>query len=149
VSAVELRDAVEADVEGIFDAVWQLAVFEHLTDGFTATIEDFRRELFGSGSPFDVVIAELDGDLAGIAISFPTFATFTGRRGIWLEDLFVLPHARQHGVASALLDELTRRSPGVVQFDVLDWNERAIRLYEAKGAIATSGWTKYTLHADG
>ena len=101
-SQVSLRDATEADVEAIFDLVRQLAEFEEMTDSFVVTIDDFSSELFGPSSPASVIVAELDGAIVGIALYFWTFSTFLGRRGVWLEDLFVAPSARRRGVASAL-----------------------------------------------
>ncbi len=147
-SQVSLRDATEADVEAIFDLVRQLAEFEEMTDSFVVTIDDFSSELFGPSSPASVIVAELDGAIVGIALYFWTFSTFLGRRGVWLEDLFVAPSARRRGVASTLLAELRRRSPGRVEWEVLDWNEGAIALYDGLGGVPATGWTKYRISPD-
>ena len=66
-----------------------------------------------------------------------------GRSGIWLEDLFVDPAFRRRGVASALVRELKARTPGRLEWEVLDWNEDAMALYDGLGAAKFTGWTKY------
>ena len=86
--------------------------------------------------------------IVGMALYFWTFSTFLGRRGVWLEDLFVVPSARRCGVASALLAEVRRRSPGRVEWEVLDWNEGAIALYDGVGGVPSTGWTKYRISPD-
>ena len=80
----------------------------------------------------------------GIAVWFPTYSTFLGRTGIWLEDLFVLPDHRGTGIGLALLQHLFERAgDGRVEWAVLDWNEPSIAFYERQGARPVSGWTRY------
>jgi GNAT superfamily N-acetyltransferase len=90
-------------------------------------------------------VAEVEGEVAGLALYFETFSTFLGRRGIWLEDLIVVDAHRRRGAATALLAELRRRSPGRVEWEVLDWNADAIALYEHLGARPLTGWVKYRI----
>lgn len=142
-SAVALRDAQLDDAETIFELARELAVFEELEESFVADLDDYRGALFGEAPSAKVLLADLDGDVVGMALYFVTFSTFLGRPGIWLEDLFVREHARRRGVASTLLAELRRRSPGRLEWEVLDWNEGAIALYEGLGASPLHGWTKY------
>jgi GNAT superfamily N-acetyltransferase len=120
-----------------------LAVYEELEHLFVAAPEDYREALFGSVPTARVLIAEVDSDVAGFALWFPSFSTFLGRSGIWLEDLFVDPAFRRSGVASALLRELKARTPGRLEWEVLDWNEDAMALYDGLGAAKFTGWTKY------
>jgi GNAT superfamily N-acetyltransferase len=143
VSAPRLRDATEDDLDLVFDLAHRLAVFEELDDEFVATPAQYRAALFGDEAVAKVLIAELDGEAAGFALWFPTFSTFLGLAGIWLEDLFVDEAFRRRGVAAALLAELTARSQGRVEWEVLEWNQGAISLYEQTGAKPFAGWIKY------
>jgi GNAT superfamily N-acetyltransferase len=144
-SIIEIRDAGDADVEFIWSLARDLAIFEELESMFVASIEDFREAMFATGGPAKVIIAEINGEPVGMALFVMTFSTFLGKAGIWLEDLFVSPHARRRGVARALLGELRRRSPGRVEFEVLEWNQGAIDLYNQAGASPQSGWIKYRM----
>jgi GNAT superfamily N-acetyltransferase len=144
VSRIAVRDAEPRDALAIFDLERRLAEFEHLEDLFVATLSDYEA-MFQPGSPARVIVAEVDGEFAGIALYFLTFSTFLGRAGIWLEDLFVKEAFRRRGVASALMEELRRRTEGRLEWEVLDWNERAISLYDKLGAEPSKGWTKYRI----
>jgi GNAT superfamily N-acetyltransferase len=145
VSAPVIRDAVESDLEDIYRLARALAVFEDLEASFVAEPEQYRAAIFGPEAVAEVLIAELEDQVAGFALCFRTFSTFLGRPGIWLEDLYVDERFRRRGVARSLLVELVRRSPGRVEWEVLDWNADAIELYDSIGASPFSGWIKYRL----
>ena len=81
--------------------------------------------------------------MAGLALWFWTFSTFLGQPGIWLEDLVVRPEHRGVGLGRALLESLFERSPGRVEWAVLDWNEPSIAFYESLGARRLAGWKTY------
>ncbi|HEX3980131.1 MAG TPA: GNAT family N-acetyltransferase, partial [Acidimicrobiales bacterium] len=104
---------------------------------------------FGSDPTVFAHVAEEDGVVVGMAIWFLNFSTWTGRNGIYLEDLYVRPEARSSGVGRALLIELAsiaRRSGyGRVEWSVLDWNEPAIGFYQSLGAVPMDEWTGYRL----
>jgi GNAT superfamily N-acetyltransferase len=138
-----VRDAVEADLSDIHRLAYELSVYERLDHLFVATEEQFAEAIFGPDPTAFVLMAEVDGSVAGFALCFRTFSTFLGLPGVWLEDLFVDPAFRRRGVASALLAELKDRSPGRLEWEVLDWNEDAMALYDGLGAAKFSGWTKY------
>ena len=140
-----IRDATEADLELFYGLAHRLAVFEQLEDEFVATLEQYRHALFSPTAVAKVLVAELDGVAAGFALWFPTFSTFLGEPGIWLEDLYVDEAFRRRGVAAALLANLTARSAGRVEWEVLEWNEGAIALYEQMGASRFEGWFKYRI----
>ena len=94
-------------------------------------------------------VAEHQGEVAGFALWFLNFSTWTGQHGIYLEDLYVKPHLRGKGVGFALLERLAKlaveRGCGRMEWEVLDWNEPSIRFYEKLGAGPLSEWTKYRL----
>jgi len=151
--AVVIRQAGEADVAEILAMIGELASFEHMSDDVVCTPEGLHDALFGPDGFVRVSLATLrqgDGDdpasyhpIAGMALWFPTFSTFLGRPGIWLEDLFVRPAHRRLGVARALLSDLRRRTSGRVEWDVLEWNRGAIDLYRSVGARPVEGWTRF------
>ena len=92
---------------------------------------------------------DTDGTVVGMALWFPTFSTFLGRPGIWLEDLFVRAEARGNGHGLALLQHLRGLTDGRVEWAVLDWNTPSIEFYERLGARPLEGWTRYRWSPDG
>ena len=113
------------------------------SDEAEATAADIERELFGPTPKVFCQIAEWDGAPAGFALWFYTFSTFLGRHGIWLEDLFVKPEMRGHGIGKALLVNLAQRCVreglGRFEWNVLDWNQPSIDFYQSQGADL-HGW---------
>jgi len=148
-----LRPATPDDVASIVDLVVQLAVYEREPDAVEATADDFAAALFGPEPAVFAHVAEVDGPdgpaLAGIAVWFVSFSTWTGRHGLWLEDLFVVPEHRRLGIGRALLATLAaeceRRGWTRFEWWVLDWNEPAHRFYESLGAVAQDEWTTWRL----
>jgi GNAT superfamily N-acetyltransferase len=139
-----IRPAAEADVGDLHAMLVELAEFESLSDQVICTEDDLHRALFGPDSFVrDSVAVADDGSLAGHALWFPTFSTFLGQPGIWLEDLFVRPAHRRQGHAGALMADLRARTEGRVEWDVLEWNADAIDFYQGLGARPMSGWTTY------
>ncbi len=140
-----LRAATAADVPEILRLVRGLAEYEREPNAVEATEELYRRHLFPAAAPpvAYAEVAELDGRLVGLALWFPTFSTFLGRPGIWLEDLFVRPAHRGRGHGLALLATLRSMTDGRVEWAVLDWNEPSIAFYRALGAEPVAGWTRY------
>jgi GNAT superfamily N-acetyltransferase len=139
-----IRDATEADVDEIGALIRELADYEDLTHELEWDIDQLRIALFGPEAVTGVLIAETDdGAVAGFALWFPTFSTFLGRTGIWLEDLFVRPEHRGAGHGRALLGELRSMTGGRVEWAVLDWNTSAFDFYDSLGARPVDGWTRY------
>ena len=139
-----LRDAGATDLATIAGLIRALADYEHLTHEVTFDESELGRWLFGERPAATVTLAtEDDGAVAGMALWYPTFSTFLGIPGTWLEDLFVLPAHRGRGHGRALLDHLRARTPGRVEWAVLDWNEPAIGFYNRLGARPVEGWTRY------
>jgi GNAT superfamily N-acetyltransferase len=125
--------------------IHELAVFEEAPDEVAFDRAELAGHLFGPSPAARVHIAEVDGAVAGMAVFFPTFSTWVGRPGIWLEDLFVRPAFRRAGVGAALLDSLVAATDGRVEWSVLDWNESALAFYRSRGARPVEGWTRYRL----
>src|SRR4051794_7594509 len=130
---ITIRAAAERDVALILDLIRGLADYERLAQEVTATEATLRRSLFGPSPAAEVVIAEAGGEAVGFALFFHNFSTFVGKRGIYLEDLFVKPAWRGKGVGRRLLGRLAQlaveRDCGRLEWAVLDWNEPAIRFY--------------------
>lgn len=146
---VRLRSAVAADVPQILAFIRALGDYEHLADEVVATEDSLRTTLFGERRYAEVVLADWDGRPAGFALFFHNYSTFLGKPGIYLEDLFVDPGCRRHGVGKALLQHLARlaveRKCGRLEWSALDWNRLAIDFYLELGARAMSEWSIYRL----
>jgi GNAT superfamily N-acetyltransferase len=140
---VTIRPATSDDLDEVLAMVRELAEFEASADQVAFDRDEFAAHLFGSDAVAKVSLAEVEDDVAGMALWFTTFSTWLGRSGIWLEDLFVRPAHRRRGIGRALLDHLRSTTTGRVEWAVLDWNEAAIRTYDAVGARPIEGWTTY------
>lgn len=148
-----VRRAEPTDVPAIVDLVHALAVYEREPDAATATEADFAEALFpqdpGGARTAYGHVAEVDGQVVGIAIWYLTFSTWTGKPGIWLEDLFVLPDHRGVGLGRELLATLARlcveRGYPRLEWYVLDWNTPSIGFYRGLGAEALDDWTTFRL----
>ena len=139
-----VRAAAPDDLGEICSLIRDLADYERLAHEVVLDEDEVGRHLFGDDPSASVLIAESDdGAVAGFALWFPTFSTFLGRPGIWLEDLFVRPDHRGNGHGVALLQALRARTDGRVEWAVLDWNEPSIQFYRALGAEPVEGWTRY------
>jgi GNAT superfamily N-acetyltransferase len=146
---IRIRSATADDVSLILTLIRGLADYERLANEAVVTEEDLRDSLFGERPAAEVLIAEVDGHAAGFALFFHNYSTFLGRRGLYLEDLFVFPAHRGLGVGRALMSRLaqlaTERKCARFEWWVLDWNESAIRFYKSLGARAMDDWTVYRL----
>jgi GNAT superfamily N-acetyltransferase len=154
---MSIRRATRADIEAIGRLIVGLAEYEHLAHEVVWTIEQLEESLFGPEAVAKVELAvddqgaQLDqgsaadrnSTIVGMALWYPTYSTFLGQSGIWLEDLFVLPEARGGGFGLALLNHLRSLTAGRVEWNVLDWNEPSINFYQALGAQPVDGWTRY------
>ena len=144
-----IRAATEHDVGTLLGFVHELAAYERAPDEVVATEELLHAALFGPDAVATSIVAEHDGVPVGFALYFWTFSTWLGRRGIWLEDLFVQPAHRGLGLGQELLAELARRcveaGGGRVEWAVLDWNEPALGFYRRLGATGQDEWTTHRL----
>ncbi|WP_377292972.1 GNAT family N-acetyltransferase [Rhizobium sp. SG2393] len=150
--SLTIRDAVPADAAAILGFITDLATYEHAAHEVEATVESLTATLFGTSPAARAVIAEKDGAPVGFAIFFYSYSTWQARKGLYLEDLYVSPEARGTGAGKALLRHLARlalaEGCGRFEWSVLDWNEPAIRVYEAIGAKPQSEWIRYRLSGE-
>ena len=146
---ITLRFATADDAGLILDFIRQLADFEKMTDEVVTDEDQLRQSLFGERQVAEVVIASFEGEPAGFALFFHNFSTFLGRSGIYLEDLFVIPKLRGHGIGQILLSHLAKiaveRGCGRFEWSVLDWNTDAIRFYERLSAKPMDEWTVFRI----
>jgi GNAT superfamily N-acetyltransferase len=147
--SLTIRPARSADTSLIFNLIRELAEYERLAHEVDAAREMIGEALFGEKPRVFCDMAEWAGEAAGFALWFYNFSTFRGRHGIYLEDLFVRPSLRGHGIGKALLQGLARRcaNEGLtrLEWSVLDWNEPSIGFYRSLGAVAKDEWTVYRL----
>jgi GNAT superfamily N-acetyltransferase len=144
-----IRDAGPADVEHLLRLIQELAEFERASDSVQATEEGLHRALFCPDPKVFALVAEEEGAVVGMAIYFVSFSTWTGRHGLYLEDIFVVPEHRSRGLGRELVITLAVRAVQLgcrrVEWAVLDWNEAAISFYESLGAEAMDEWTTFRL----
>ncbi len=140
-----IRPATPDDVAIMLRFVRELAAFEREPDAVETTPAMLHDALFGTDPAAEALIAERDGAPIGFALFYLTFSTWTGRRGLWLEDLYVTAAARGSGAGAALLEALAGiaidRGYARFEWTVLDWNAPAVDFYRAKGALALDEWT--------
>jgi GNAT superfamily N-acetyltransferase len=142
---VRLRAAIREDSALILALVRELADYERLAHEVVADATTLAEHLFGERPVAEVVIAEVDGEAAGFALYFHNFSTFLGRRGLYLEDLYVRPAFRGHGLGRRLMTYLAKlaveRGCGRFEWWVLDWNQPALDFYRQLGARGMDEWT--------
>ena len=142
--SISIQPARPQDVPQIFTLIRALAEYEKLTHLVVGTEAQLHDELFGAQPVIECVLAWEGGRALGFALFFHNFSTFLARRGLYLEDLFVVPEARGRGIGKALLQHLARlaieRKCGRFEWSVLDWNQPAIDFYEALGASVMPDW---------
>jgi hypothetical protein len=147
---IRIAPARPQDAGIVLDLVRQLAAYEKLSHLVVATEDRVRSELFGPRPVIECVIGWVDADAStdtqpvGFALYFHNFSTFLARRGLYLEDLYVVPAARGRGYGKALITHLARlaveRGCGRFEWSVLDWNQPAIEFYRALGAEVLPDW---------
>jgi len=146
---IEIRPASAGDASLIMRFITDLAIYENAEDAVVATEDDIRNSLFGQGSTTLALICEIDARPAGFAVYFYNYSTWLGKHGLYLEDLFVSPEFRGLGAGKALLKHLAKiavaKNCGRFEWSVLDWNEPAIKFYQALGAKPQDEWVPYRL----
>ncbi len=147
---LRITSATASDIPLIRALILELAEYERARPGEAPVTEaDLAATLFSDKPAAEVLIARVDDEPAGFALFFHSYSTWLGKRGLYLEDLFVRPAARQHGVGHALFRELARialaRDCGRIDWSVLKWNELAISFYHRIGAKPMDEWATFRL----
>jgi GNAT superfamily N-acetyltransferase len=146
--AIDIRSASPDDAELILRFIRELAIYERAEDQVVATADDIRKSLFEADSA-RALTCTVDGQPAGFAVYFFNYSTWQGRKGLYLEDLYVTPSHRGAGAGKALLRHLARiavaEGCGRFEWSVLDWNEPALQFYQSIGASAMPEWVRHRL----
>jgi GNAT superfamily N-acetyltransferase len=149
---VRIEPVMPPDVATLWRLVRELAEFEHLAHEMVATQESLFAGLFGTAANVEAVLIRDGTEPAGFALWFHNFSTFAGRRGLYLEDLYVRPEFRGRGFGRRLLTHLAAvavdRGCARLEWAVLDWNRRAVDFYQAMGAVPMNEWTVFRLSGD-
>jgi len=147
-----IEPAAQGDVADILGMIRGLAEYERLSHLVVATEAALRAALFGERPVAEAVIGRAVGAPAGFALYYPTFSTFLGQPGLYLEDLYVEPRWRRQGLGRALFAHVARtaaaRGCDRVSWQVLDWNEPALGFYRGLGAEPVRDWAGYRLAGD-
>ncbi len=141
---LSIRRATREDAPLVLSFVKELAEYEKLSHLVVATQEGIAEELFGPKSPAEALLGFSGSEPVAFAVYFHNFSTFLGRKGLYLEDLYVRPAHRRRGIGRAMLLQVARiaaeRNCGRLEWSVLDWNEPAIFFYETLGATIMHEW---------
>lgn len=147
--SLHIRPAQPGDEGPIRQLIEALADYEKLRHEAIATDQQLRQALFSERPDAEVILAEWGGQLCGFALYFHNFSTFLGKRGLYLEDLFVRAEFRGRGIGLALFQHLAGiardRDCGRLEWSVLDWNTPAIGFYRSLNAQQQDGWTTFRL----
>lgn len=152
-----IRPVEPGDVDAVLELVRLLAAYEREPDAVEMTAAMLHAALFADDAKLfgHVAVTTDEGggeQVVGIAVWFCNFSTWTGRTGVYLEDLFVHPEHRRRGIGAALLAELAavcvERGYGRLEWSVLDWNAPAIDFYRSLGAVPMAEWTTFRLAGD-
>lgn len=146
---LEIRAAKKEDAAIILNFVTELAIFDDAQDEMEATVADIEKGLFASDSVAHGVLAYLDNQPVGFAVYFYNYSTWVGRKGLYLEDLYVCPEFRNLGIGKAILKYLAQlavsQNCGRFEWCALEWNTPAIGFYESIGAKQQEEWRVYRL----
>lgn len=140
-SQITIRPGTAKDLPTIHDLVRELAVYEKAESAFTASLEDYQQDF--AANVFQTLVAEEEGQVVGMMIYYMTYSTWKGKM-LYLEDFVVRQACRGRGVGQLLLDAFVVRARvldcRMVKWQVLDWNEPAVRFYEKNQAIIEKEW---------
>ena len=146
---LNIRPAHIADAALILHFIRELAIYEKAEEEVLATEESIRNTIFADDSQVDALICEYEGTAIGCAVYFFNYSTWLGKYGLFLEDLYITPEQRGIGAGKALLKQLARiavdKDCGRFEWNVLDWNQPAIKFYDSLGAEPQKEWIGYRL----
>jgi len=149
---MKIRLAQPADIADIHRLIYELAVYEKAPEQMVATVDQINTSLFKENPVAFAHVAVVDEKIVGIALWFLNYSTWLGKPGVYLEDLFVQPEYRGHGIGKSFMKILAQlcieRGYERFQWWVLDWNEPSIEFYKSLGAVAMDEWTVFRLSGD-
>jgi GNAT superfamily N-acetyltransferase len=147
-----IRFAAPRDADNILRFIRGLAEYEHLPDEVKVNAAQLRAQMESDAPPFECILAEYDAEAVGCAVFFRNYSTWSGKPGLYLEDLFVLEEYRGRGIGGALMARLARialgRGWGQMAWAVLDWNTSSQSFYRMNGAQPNEGWKTWRLDGD-
>jgi len=151
-SALTIKQAEEKDIPLIISFIKRIAKYEKLSREVIVTEEILRESIFGKKPSAEVIFGYLENEPVAYAVYFYNFSTFIGKKGLYLEDLFVMPELRGKGVGKKMLLYLIQKASdencGRMEWSVLDWNESAINFYKSLGAKPMDEWTIFRLNEE-
>ncbi|MES2284858.1 MAG: GNAT family N-acetyltransferase [Bacteroidota bacterium] len=140
---ISVRKGLKSDLSAALGLIKELALYEKAPDEVIVTIEDMERDGFGENPVFNFFVAELDRKIVGISLYYVKYSTWKGKC-IFLEDIIVTEQYRKHGIGKKLFDEVVKVSKELnvqrLEWQVLDWNEPAIRFYEKINSNLDKEW---------
>ena len=146
---LSIRAAIPDDAKIIHDFIIELAAYERATVEVEATVESLHGQMSSAQPPFECLIAENNDIPVGFALFFHNYSTWRGRRGIFVEDIFVTPDHRGRGIGGRLFRKLghiaMQRGCARMEWIVLNWNQPSIEFYSGLGAFPLNDWTSYRL----
>jgi GNAT superfamily N-acetyltransferase len=149
---MKIRKGTIQDMPRVLELIKELAVFEKQPDAVQVTVSDLERDGFGPTPLFQIIVAEVDGEIPGIALFYNRYSTWKGKT-IHLEDLIVSEQYRGSGIGmqlyKAVMEEAKNQNVRRVEWNVLDWNTPAISFYEKTGAIVFKDWLVAQMDEEG
>lgn len=150
--SLTLRPATREDIPRLLALIRELAIYERAEHEVLATETDLQASLFGDDHTAHALCCEVGGETIGYAVYFYSYSTWLGKRGLYLEDLYITPSQRGHGYGKQVLRHLAQLAveQGCPRFEwsVLDWNQPAIDFYQSLGAAPQSEWVRYRMSGD-
>lgn len=150
--SIHIRPATAADAAQILAFITELAIYEKAEHEVIATLADIEQSLFAADSPARGLICSLNGQPIGFAVYFFSYSTWLGRKGLYLEDLYISAQQRGVGAGKQLLRHLAQiacdSGCGRLEWSVLDWNAPAIKFYQSLGAAPQDEWVRYRMDGE-
>lgn len=149
---IQIRIATIDDAALVLRFVKELAIYEKAESDVVATVNDIQNSLFSDNSGTHALICSINGEPVGFAVYFFNYSTWLGKKGLYLEDLYISPEYRKKGIGNLFFKYIARiavaNGCGRFEWSVLDWNEPAINFYNSFGAEPQSEWVTYRLSGD-
>ncbi|QDF28462.1 GNAT family N-acetyltransferase [Halarcobacter anaerophilus] len=150
--SITIRDAISDDAQLILDFIIELAVYENAKHEVKTDAKQTKEAIFGENSTVQALICEQNGEAIGYAVYFYNYSTWLGKKGIYLEDLYISESKRGLGAGKAILKHLAKKAVeencGRFEWSCLDWNTPSREFYESLGAKAQEEWIGYRLEGD-